>query len=363
MGVPSAGRPRSRYPSPMIGRSANILFAAGVALTMVVDGPASGQVRFELDDRGRFAQTTTEGDKDAVAMSEIRRLIAQGRVSAARSKVDAWIESNVTEAAKTTRGHPFAPEAYLLRGDCKLADNDEYEALFDYEEVVKTYPASEQFAPALERELRVANLYLNGLRKRSLGIRMDDGTPVSEEIIIRINERLPGSRLAERALLDLADYYYRTRELRSAADTYDVFLRLFPKSDQRRLAMQRRTYASIAQFKGPRYDGRKLISAKFQIEEFQGEFPADAERVGLSDALASRLDESLATQVLEQAKWYVRRDDVVSARVHLARLLKRYPRTGAAIEATRLLEEKGWPLPTPPAVAPPKPDADAKEKP
>jgi TolA-binding protein len=331
------------------------------------------QQRLELDDKGQFKPAAQTGeaapesqkkfDADAASMSEIRRLLADGRISSARSKVDAWIDANVNEAAKARRSNPFAPEAYLLRGDCKLANDDEYDALFDYEEVVKTFPGSEQFVPSLERELRVANLYFNGRRKRTFGLRIDDATPIAEEIVIRINERLPGSRLAERAMLDLADYYYRQRDLRSATDTYDVFLRLFPKSEHRQLAMQRRTYSNIAQFKGPRYDGRPLISAKFQIDQFQTEFPADAERVGLSDSLATRMDESLAEQVLEQAKWYVRRDDLVSARVHLTRLIKRYPRSAAAASAATMLEQHGWPNASPDANEKEPIDAQAPEEP
>jgi outer membrane protein assembly factor BamD (BamD/ComL family) len=105
-----------------------------------------------------------------------------------------------------------------------------------------------------------------------------------------------------------------------------------------RLAMQRRVYANIAQFKGPGYDTRSLRDAMVQIEEFQNEFPAQAQATGVSDALAARVDESIAAGLLTSARWYMKRDDDVSARFTLARLIRRHPRTGAAQEAAELIK-------------------------
>jgi outer membrane protein assembly factor BamD (BamD/ComL family) len=156
---------------------------------------------------------------------------------------------------------------------------------------------------------------------------------------VRIAERLPGSKLAERALLELADYYARVRELRMAVETYDVFVRLFPRSPMRANAMQRRIYATVAQFKGPRYDVRMLKDAQVQIEDFAAEFPAEAQRTGLNDGLVARLDESAATGMLTQAKWYADRDDPVSARLTLVRLVRRHPKTGAAHEALEFIKQ------------------------
>ncbi len=299
---------------------------------------SSGGAQYRLDDRGRWVRfEAAEPGSDAALMSEARALIAADRAGAAKKLLDTWIKANEFSAS------PFLAEAYLLRGDAKLALSDEYKALYDYERVVKDFPASEQFTVALERELEVARLYLNGLRRKTFfGLRVDSGIVAAEEIIMRINERLPGSRLAEEALLLLADYYYRKRDLPMAAETYDVFLEIFPRSEFRKLAMERRIYSNIAQFKGPRYDASGLIEARYQILEFADQFPIEAEQAGLSDALIVRLDESAGAQMLETAKWYIRRGDPVSARLTLRRLIEKHPRTLAAAEALRIFDERGW---------------------
>jgi tetratricopeptide (TPR) repeat protein len=294
-------------------------------------------------------------EADAAIMNKVRRLLAEDKARPAFNMIDDWIDEN--EFSRSA----WMPEALLLRGDAWVARGEEYDALYDYERIVKDFPGSENFEPALEREFEIAKMYLGGLRKKSLGLRLDSGVSVAEEIIIRIYERLPGSRLAELALLELADYYYRVRDLRSAADAYDVFLDRFPRSEFRRKAMQRRIYANIGQFKGPKYDASGLIEAGYQIEQYRAEFPAEAEREGMSDAMLARLDESAAMQMLTVARWYLKRSDPVSARLTLARLVQRHPRSGAAQEALRIFEEKKWTFDPAPPLDAPAPETPAND--
>ena len=74
----------------------------------------------------------------------------------------------------------------------------------------------------------------------------------------------------------------------------------------------------------------------------EGLSPAEARRAGLDDGLAARLEESAGEQMLEKAKWYIRRHDDVSARYVIDRLLAQYPDTIAASRGLRLLGERGW---------------------
>jgi hypothetical protein len=131
--------------------------------------------------------------------------------------------------------------------------------------------------------------------------------------------------------------------------------------------MQRRVYANIAQFKGPRYDASGLVDAKFLVQRYQTQYPLDAERIGLDDTLTARLDEQTARQLLEVAAWYERRGDPPSQRLTLQRLVLRHPQTGAAKIAADILTKNNWPLqpkprprPAPPASIPastPAPEA------
>ncbi len=285
--------------------------------------------------------TTREAvlDADRTMITSARGHLAADRPSQAKDLLDAWIRDEGSALS------PYYPEALYLRGNAKLALGDEFDSLYDYERVARDFPASDVFTSVLERELDIALMYLNGLRRRSFGLRIAPSIQVAEEIILRVNERLPGSLLAERALLELADYYYRTRDLPMAAETYDVFLDAFPRSAKRPMALQRRAFATIAQYKGPLNDPSGLVEAKLQIEQFQREFPVDAERLGMSDALQARLDESAAEQLLVTSRWYLDRGDEPAAKLVLTRLLYTHPTSGAARDALAIFENQKWPLP------------------
>ncbi len=314
----------------------NLMVCAWMVLAGV-SGVAAGQTTYRLEPGEGVRPVLDEAaSPERTVLAQTRRLIAEEKFREAHDLIDRWIKDNEDTDS------PAMPEAYLLRGTALVGRGHEFKALFDFEHVAQNYPHSEAFPVALERELEVGNRYLHGLRRRQFGFRIESAVDVAEEIVVRINERLPGSRLAEKALLDLADHYYRERDLMMAATAYECFVLLFPASDQRQKAMERRIYATIAQFKGPSYDASGLIEARYQIEEFQERYPREAAASGLSDALSARLDESAAAQVLTVARWYLKRGDPASARLTLTRLVQRHPATAAAAEGYAMLKERGW---------------------
>lgn len=299
------------------------------------------QTTFELDpERGTWVQSeAAEPGTDAWVIAETRRALAAGRASEARTRISDWIQIH------ERTDNPWLPEAYMLRGDALVAIGKEYKALYDYERVALNYPQSEVFLPTLERELRVGRMYLNGLKRKFLFFRFEDASPIGIELLMRIQERSPGSQLAENAALDLADYFYRVRELELAAEMYGIFLVNYPRSQNREHAMLRQIYANVAQFKGPRYDASSLVEARALIGQFEDEYPDRAEQLGITDALIARLDESAAAQMLATSEWYLRRKDPVSARFTLRRLVIKHDGTVAAARGRDILEDRGWNAP------------------
>lgn len=304
-----------------------------------------------LDPDGKWvpAEAPIDPASDAGVMQRARTQLAENRPRGALTLLDSWLKRNAAQ------DKPETAEALLRRGDAKLALKDEYESLYDYERVIKEYPGTPQFVTAIERELEIGLMYLNGLKKKFLGMRIDSATRIGEELLIRVQERVPNSQLAQRAAIELANYYYRVRDLRMASEAYEIFLTNFPTSEYRQLAMQRRVFANIGRYKGPRYDASGLIEAQYLVRDFAQRYPQAAEEIGMTDALISRLDESAAKQMFEIASWYLTRGDSVSARYTLKRLIVKHPDTVAAKRAREMFIERRWPLPE--ITKPVKPEA------
>lgn len=322
-----------------IGISAALFFACSAAHAQSTE--------LRLDPSGTWEQTDAPvpGTPEAV-LAEARRALANDRPGAAKLALDPWIKAN------ERTGSPLLAEAILLRGDAHTALGDEYEALYDYERVIREFPSTESYTVAVERELNIGVKYVNGMKRRFFGFRVLDAEDVGEELLIRVQERLPGSRVAERAGIELADYYFRARKLELASDAYDLFVQLYPRSQYVPKAMERRIYATIAAYKGPKYDPAPLLDAQVLVRRFAAFYPAQARQAGLDDALVARLDDSAAQELIESARWYLSRNDEVSARYVLKRLLRQHPRSGAAQQAYTFMVEKGW-------IEPPREERDA----
>lgn len=292
---------------------------------------------YAIDAAGNWAtQSAPAPGTDEAVLARTRELLAQDKPGAAHKVIDEWLRP------RERTDHPLLPQAYLLRADATSAGGNEYEALYDYEMVIKSFPGAPEYVTALERELDIGIKYLNGTRRKMLGVRFIEADQVGEELLLRIHERLPGSRLSERAGIELADYYYRVRDLPNAAVAYELFQQNHPRSAYTMRARQRQIFSNLGRFKGPRYDSTKLLDTKALIDRFQKDYPAQAEALGLDDALRARVDESNAEQMIDAANWHLARNDAPSAKLILNRLLRTHPQTGAARRALGVLQERGW---------------------
>lgn len=313
---------------------AQIITLAAMCSTSITLAQSS---EFELNETGEWTQTRApEPGTDAAFMAEMTRLIAEGNPGRASDRLGDWLEDH-----KRTR-NSYIPQGYYLHALARYNNDREYKALFDLESIIQDFPDSPYFLKAVELEYQIGLDYINGKKRRFLGMRIENARPTGEELLIRTQERVPGSALAEEAAMRLADHYYKRRELKLAAEMYSIFRQNFPDSPRVQRAMLREIEANIARFKGPRYDGSGLLDAKLLIEEYQRQFPADAIRSGITEGLDAWIDESAAQQVLDTARWYLQVDDDASARFVLARLIRRHPATDAADEALDMMLEREW---------------------
>ena len=317
------------------------VWIAALALAASGSGALGQSEEFTLDDSGEWVlEKAPEPGSDEAVLAEVAALLASDRPAAAYALINRWIRDHGAGDS------PWRPRAYLLRGDALVAMDREFSALFDYErEIIQRFPQSEAYVQAIERELDIAVRYAHGLRRRWLGVRILGSGDIAEETLIRVQERLPGSELAERAAIELADFYYRRDDLELAAIAYDLYVANFPNGPNIQRAMEQRIRANVARYKGPDYDGSTLVDAAEQAKAYARAFPAAAERTALDDRLVQRIDDALADQMLIGARWYLKRGDAPSARFTLERLIRRRPGSEAAGDARKIMQRRGWPVP------------------
>ncbi len=305
-----------------------LLSLAAASIALVIGALAPAQQLLQLNERDQWTPTTPPAPgSPEQRLLEAQLALAHGEAARAGNLAKAWLRNNPN--------NPLVPRATLLLGDALLAQSDEYEALFEYEAIARNHAQSAVFVTALEREFQIATAYAHGLRKKFMGLfRILSGDEEAQELLIRIQERLPGSELAEQAGMELADFYYERRDFRLASDAYDLFLRNYPRSPRAQKAKLRLIYSFCAQFNGPEQDDSGLVAASVKIAELEETDPALARDIG-TEALLNRIEESEAGKLLQTAGWYTYTGDPIGAERMIRRLVQRFPRSIAALDGLR----------------------------
>ena len=299
----------------------------GAASLFTMTSTALAQTEYTLDDFDRWTPSPSPSPVDE-QLQQARVALANGDAARALNLSENFLENNPLGQGRA--------DALLIQGDAQLALGYEYKALFAYEDVARRYSSTTSFIPALEREYEIAKAYAHGLRKRFMGtFRWIDAGDDAQEIFIRIQERLPGSELAEKAGMELSDYYFRIRDMPLAADSYDLFVQNYPRSKRVNKAKLRLIYSYYAQFKGPQYDASGLREATSRLKLLQADDPALAQQIG-AEALLVRVYESEAAKLLNDALWYQGIGDFISTELTLRSLVNRFPKSIATIEALRI---------------------------
>lgn len=267
-------------------------------------------------------------------LDEARGLLAEDKPKAAGKLLEDWIEENPD--------HERYYEAVFLLGQSLYMRELFYQAYEQYEQVVDN-TSGDLFRAALERERDVAQAFLSGKKRVVWKIFRFPAYDEAIEILDRVWERVPGTRLGEEALLIKANYFYNRGDMDLAQDEYAHLAQEYPAGRFVQFAMLRSAVAAEAAFPGIRFDDRPLVEAQERYRQLQQAFPVYAERENIDQRLRG-IREARAEKDLTIARWYQRTRQPASAEFYYRLVLRDWPETLAATEARQALRDMGAPL-------------------
>jgi outer membrane assembly lipoprotein YfiO len=276
-------------------------------------------------------------------LDHIQQMLDQGRNSTARKAAIQWLKSNKESLLRD--------RALYLVADALYQSGDRIRSFYYLDELMDEYPSSPLFYQALQKQYDIADAYLNGYKIRFLGIPLFGASGEAVEMLYRIQQRAPGSPLAEKALRRTADWYYSQSDFDLAADAYAAYARQYPRSPDLPRIRLREAFASLAQFRGIRYDATPLIDARTQLVRLAAEYPQLARDENLL-SVVQRIDNTFAAKILDTGDFYQRTGELKAAVYNYRFLIETYPDDPAAgLAKKRLADMPQWALaaPTPPA--------------
>ena len=194
------------------------------------------------------------------------------------------------------------------------------------------YPDSKLFNRALSRQYDIADDFLKGYKRRFLGLPLFGAEDEGVEMLYHIQQRSPGSPLAEKALLRTGDFYYKTSEFDLAGDVYASFVRSYPRSPEVPRIKLRQAFSNYAQFRGLKFDATPIIDAREQLAAILTQYPKLAEEENIAPVI-ERIDETFARKMYLTAEFYIRTHEPKAAVYTWRSLIQSYPKSPDAERA------------------------------
>jgi outer membrane assembly lipoprotein YfiO len=317
---------RTLYLAVVIGLAACHLHAHQTPAT----NPSDGKRTWEFRD-GRWPEITAPTPQQPRVDEElvrIEQLVKQRRAGEAKSRLIRWFADN--------RSSPVYDQALFLMAESLIEEGDRLRAFYYFDQLLDEYPDSRLFAPALERQYDIANVYLDGAKDRFAMLPIVGRKDEAVEMLFRIQQRSPGSPIAQRALRRTADFYYTDRQYDLAADVYGAYLRAYPRSPDVPLVRMRQAFANYAQFRGEKFDATPIVDARAQLLDVIGQYPEFANQENLA-ALVQQIDNEFAEKLAYTARFYERTKKFSSAVYTYRYLIRSFPNSPQAQDAKAAL--------------------------
>jgi outer membrane assembly lipoprotein YfiO len=273
---------------------------------------------------------STEPTTPDPTLDRVEEMIRAGQNKAAAKLGIRWFLDH--------RTNPQTDRALFLIAQAWYQYGNRIKAFYYLDELMDEHPDSRYYGPALEKQYEIANGYLDGYKRRFLGIPAFHAYDEAVEMLYRIQNRSPGSPLAEKALLRTANYYFGDQQYDFAADTYAAFMRTYPRSPQTPRVKLRYAYSLYAQFRGPKFDATPVIDAREQLREVVAQYPKLAAEENIPD-LISQLDRNLARKLYWTADFYRRTKEPRGAAYTYKYLIKAYPQTPEGQKAPEAMKK------------------------
>lgn len=314
----------------------SLLTTAAAAALIVSASAVSAQTTrpsqsWELVPGGRWQQVNTPKAAPVTdeTLDRIEEMLQNKQGQAAKRIAVAWL--------RTHKASPIRDRGIYLLGQANFQYGDRISAFYNFDEVLDYYPDSRYFYPSLERQYEIADQYLKGYKRRFLGLPLMDANTEATEMLYRIQQRAPGSPLAEKALLRVADFYYSRAEYDLAGDAYAAYIRSYPRSPLIPRVRLRQAFSALAQFRGIRFDSTPVIDARQQLLDLARAHPQLAEEENVA-ALIERIDTALAQKLLVTADFYRRTHKPVASAYYYRYLMRQYPDSPEAQQASALIK-------------------------
>jgi outer membrane protein assembly factor BamD (BamD/ComL family) len=280
---------------------------------------------------------------DPVADAEFQaalKLFQQGKFEEA--------EKQFARIAKDRKQSTWGENAEFYLAECQFQRKSYVKAHDSYEQLYHDYPATAYKEKIVRREYEIGQIWLAQTdpkvpddKKLPWTARFDGRLPIIDtqgsglKALEHVKQNDPTGPIADKAAIELADFYMKHSDYETAAVYYDEFIREYAaqKSQYLQYAQLAAIDSRMKSYQGPEYDSSCLAKARGLVKQTMETFPerqASFEKLYLT---LDRINDADAEKTYMIGMYYKRSKKVISAEYYLGKVPQRWPNSPWAVKA------------------------------
>lgn len=292
----------------------NLLFPALLALALSWQ-PLNAAAVFRQGE-GWTAESEDSGTPESSAVAQMRKaesLEAEGELGKAIGAYRSLVRK-FPEAVMASKAQWKVAELYEQQGN--------YDKAFDaYSAYIKKYPRSANFNKAVEAEFGIAKMFLEGERKRLLGVKTFPSMIRAQEMFEAILKDAPFSKLAPLAQFNVGLALEKQGKPEEAVAAYQKLIEKYAGTPVVADAYYQIGYVYYQQVSRGSYDEATRNKASEAFDEFIARYP-ESEKVPQARENLQNLSGGINSNTLEVARFYEKQKNYKAAVIYYNEVIR-----------------------------------------
>ncbi len=234
----------------------------------------------------------------------------------------------------------LAPKAQFKIGVLleRSGENDKaYEA---YNEYLTKYPKGDDFEPVVESIYKIGKLFLDGEKKKLLGVPISSSMARAQEMFETIVKKAPFSKWAPMAQFNIGQALEKQSKYPESITAYQAVVSRYPGDAMTDDAQYQIGFVRLKEYREGSYDKASAQKAREAFEDFINRYP-QSEKVAQARENLKTLETGATKGTLDIAKFYDKTKNYKAAVIYYNDVIKSQPDTADSTFAkTRIAELK-----------------------
>lgn len=234
---------------------------------------------------------------------------------------------------------PLAAEVFFRMGNCFEERQKYYKAYKSYQEIIDGYVSYENIREVIARQYRIGNLFMEGQRRKIMGIpTLASSEKTAEKIFEGIIKNAPYSEYAVKAVYQLGEIKLKNKDYAKATDIYKRVVNDYNNPEFKEAALYKISYCKYMTSKDAGYEQKTTLEAMKSMLEFIKKYPEGKftdEAVKKANELKTRYAKSL----LDKAEFYEKNNRNKSALIYYETIAKEFADTKYNEKALKKIEK------------------------